>query len=57
MRTYQPLLFAEDFIFLEAPRWRDNRLWVSDVFDHTVYVLGLNGVRESLHCAASAFRP
>ncbi|CAI8882412.1 MULTISPECIES: SMP-30/gluconolactonase/LRE family protein [Burkholderia] len=48
MRTYQPSLFAEDFIFLEAPRWHDNRLWVSDVFDHAVYALGLDGMRQRI---------
>jgi|SRR6185437_3108531 sugar lactone lactonase YvrE len=48
MRTHQPLLFATDFVFLEAPRWRDSQLWVSDVFDHTVYVLDSNGVRKKV---------
>jgi len=48
MRTYQPSLFAEDFIFLEAPRWHYNRLWVSDVFDHAVYALGLDGMRQRI---------
>lgn len=41
-------LFAEDFIFLEAPRWRDGELWVSDVFDHTVYALGAEGARRKV---------
>lgn len=45
MAAYEPTLFAEDFIFLEAPRWRDGELWVSDVFDEKVYRLGTNGSR------------
>ena len=36
----------DDFIFLEGPKWRDGTLWVSDVFDHKVYRLGLDGSRE-----------
>lgn len=48
MKKYQPALFAEDFIFLEAPRWHENQLWVSDVFDHTVYVLNPDGTRQKV---------
>ena len=36
----------DDFIFLEGPKWRDGTLWVSDVFDHKVYRLGLDGSRD-----------
>ena len=46
MRNHKALKLAEDFIFLEGAKWRDGRLWVSDVFDHKVYRLGLNGERE-----------
>ena len=48
METYRPSLFAEDFVFLEAPRWHDNELWVSDVFDHSVYALSLDGRRRKV---------
>jgi len=48
MARHQPSLFAEDFIFLEAPRWHDGRLWVSDVFDHLVYALEPDGRREKI---------
>ncbi|AQV99140.1 gluconolactonase (plasmid) [Cupriavidus necator] len=48
MERFKPSLFADDFIFLEAPRWHDSRLWVSDVFDHTVYALDPNGMREKV---------
>ena len=43
MRDHKATKLAEDFIFLEGAKWRDGRLWVSDVFDHKVYRLGLNG--------------
>ena len=46
MREREATKMAEDFIFLEGAKWRDGRLWVSDVFDHRVYRLGLNGERE-----------
>ena len=48
MTKHQPSLFADDFIFLEAPRWHENRLWVSDVFDHVVYALTAEGVRTKV---------
>ena len=46
MREHQAVKLAEDFIFLEGVKWRDGSLWVSDVFDHKVYRLGLSGQRE-----------
>jgi sugar lactone lactonase YvrE len=45
MKEHQARLFADDFVFLEAPRWRRDRLWVSDVFDLKLYTLGLDGSR------------
>jgi len=45
MKEHQASLFADDFIFLEAPRWHDGRLWVSDVFDMKVYTLAQDGAR------------
>ena len=48
MRDHKAKKLAEDFIFLEGAKWRDDRLWVSDVFDHKVYRLGLNGEREKI---------
>ena len=48
MRDHKAQKLAEDFIFLEGAKWRDDRLWVSDVFDHKVYRLGLNGEREKI---------
>lgn len=43
MATQKPTLFADNFMFLEAPKWRDDRLWVSDVFDHKVCALSAEG--------------
>lgn len=37
---------AGDFIFLEAPRWHDGKLWLSDVFDHKLHYLTLDGQRH-----------
>ncbi|MCZ6893953.1 MAG: SMP-30/gluconolactonase/LRE family protein [Gammaproteobacteria bacterium] len=32
-------ILAEGFVFLEGPRWHDGKLWVSDMWGHTVYTL------------------
>jgi sugar lactone lactonase YvrE len=42
----EPHLFADGFMFLEAPKWREGLLWVSDVFDHKVYALSADGRRR-----------
>lgn len=44
-REYVPALLAEDFVFLEGPRWYRNRLWISDVFDKKLFTLQLDGSR------------
>ena len=41
----KPTLLADGFLFLEAPKWHDGRLWVSDVFDHKVHALTTDGKR------------
>ena len=46
MKEHQATLVADGFIFLEAPRWFDNRLWVSDVFDSKLYVVAEDGTRS-----------
>lgn len=46
MTTLQTTVLADGFIFLEGPRWRDGRLWLSDMNDHKVYCVGMNGERE-----------
>lgn len=46
MKELSAELFADDFIFLEAPRWHGGKLWVSDVFDHKLHNLAPDGTRE-----------
>ena len=46
MKEHQATLVAEGFVFLEAPRWRDNRLWVSDVFASKLYTVLEDGTRN-----------
>lgn len=46
MREHKAQRLIDDFRFLEAPKWHGDKLWVSDVFDHKVYRLGLDGSRE-----------
>lgn len=45
MRERKAELFADDFVFLEAPRWHQDRLWVCDVFDAKLYTLDIGGKR------------
>lgn len=40
----QPL--ADGFVFLEGPRWRGDRLWLSDMWGYKVYTLAADGTRE-----------
>ncbi|CAB3739974.1 SMP-30/gluconolactonase/LRE family protein [Paraburkholderia rhynchosiae] len=46
MKEHQATLVADGFVFLEAPRWYDNRLWVSDVFDFKLYTVTEDGTRS-----------
>lgn len=46
MYELTPQRFADDFIFLEAPRWHGGSLWVPDVFDSTLYRVDMDGGRE-----------
>jgi sugar lactone lactonase YvrE len=46
MKEHQATLVADGFVFLEAPRWQDNRLWVSDVFDLKLYTVTADGIRQ-----------
>jgi sugar lactone lactonase YvrE len=41
--------FADGFHLVETPRWRAGRLWVSDMWDHTVWSFGLDGDRRLVH--------
>ena len=46
MKELKTKPFADDFVFLEGPRWHDGKLWVSDMYGGTVYTLNLAGERE-----------
>jgi len=48
MIDLQAQFFADDFIFLEGPKWRERHLWVSDVFDHCVYAISADGHRRRI---------
>ncbi len=41
-------VFAEGVDFGEGPRWHDGKFWYSDFYQHTVYSIGSDGVRESI---------
>lgn len=45
VRRRTAALVADGFKFLEGPRWRDGRLYFSDIFDHKVYALEADGSR------------
>ncbi|WP_218927416.1 SMP-30/gluconolactonase/LRE family protein [Paracoccus pantotrophus] len=46
MKQHTATKMAEDFVFLEGPKWHGDRLWVSDVFDHKIWCVALDGSRE-----------
>ncbi len=48
MKELSTTVFAEDFVFLEGPRWRGDKLWLSDMHGHVVYTLGMDGKREKV---------
>lgn len=47
-KEHRPTLWVKDFVFLEAPRWHQDRLWVSDVFDQKLYTIQPDGSRTVL---------
>ena len=38
-------LLADDFVFLEGPRWHQGQLWLSDMWDHTILRIDEDGTR------------
>lgn len=48
MAKYKLEILADGFIFLEGPRWHDNRLWLSDMRGETVYTLTEAGKRSKV---------
>lgn len=45
MKSFETTVLADDFVFLEGPRWHDGRLWVSDVQGQMVYAVDERGAR------------
>ena len=43
MRNHQASTLASDFVFLEGLRWKDGRLWMSDMWGNACYDLDLKG--------------
>jgi sugar lactone lactonase YvrE len=41
-----PELLASGFVFGEGPRWRNDRLWFSDMHGEAVWTVDLSGTRE-----------
>jgi len=48
MGARSPDVLADGFIFLEGPRWHDERLWLSDMFLRQVLTLDLDGHVEHI---------
>ncbi|MEQ1890740.1 MAG: SMP-30/gluconolactonase/LRE family protein [Alphaproteobacteria bacterium] len=48
MITQQMEVLADDFTFLEGPRWRDGKLWLSDVFGKAIYTVTPDGARTKI---------
>lgn len=44
--SHKTLLLDENIVFPEGPRWRDDRLWFSDMFSGRVMNVDLNGQTE-----------
>ncbi len=40
--------FISGYDFLEAPRWHDGRLWLSDFYSHQVIAVGMDGRVEKI---------
>ncbi|MSP41860.1 MAG: gluconolactonase [Alphaproteobacteria bacterium] len=48
MITQQLEVLAGEFAFLEGPRWRDGKLWLSDVFGKAIYTVTADGARTKI---------
>ena len=46
--TFKTEVLADGFEFLEGPRWREGRLWMSDSFGGQVFTVGLDGGVETV---------
>jgi sugar lactone lactonase YvrE len=48
MKNHQTKMLIDGFVFLEGPRWREGRLWLSDMWDYAVYRLEGDGRWEMM---------
>ncbi len=48
MKNFKTTVLADDFVFLEGPRWHQDRLWVSDMRANTVYTVDESGARAAV---------
>lgn len=48
MKTYKANTVTDGFIFLEAPKWHDGKIWMSDVMDKAVYCVAEDGTTEKI---------
>jgi sugar lactone lactonase YvrE len=48
MKESSTTVLADDFVFLEGPRWRGDKLWLSDIHGHAVYTLTMDGQRSKV---------
>lgn len=48
MRDRQARMLSDGFLFLEAPKWRNGKIWISDVFASKVYTVTPEGEREEV---------
>ena len=48
MRNHEASMFASGFVFLEGLRWKDGRLWMSDMWGCACYNLELDGRRTKI---------
>ena len=44
MSNLSPTLFADNFVFLEGPRWHEGELWIADMWGHKVHRISPAGV-------------
>lgn len=43
MGEFTPTVFADDFVFLEGPRWHEGALWIADMWGHKVHRITAGG--------------
>jgi sugar lactone lactonase YvrE len=48
MKTYKANTVADGFIFLEAPKWHDGKVWMTDVMGKAVYSVTEDGTTEKV---------